>query len=217
MSQRTHSSRLQRGFTLIELLVVIAIIAVLIALLLPAVQQAREAARRAQCKNNLKQFGLAMHNYHETAKMFPIGWSEASPTIGTTTYYGWQTYLMPHMDMTSVFKKLNPQGTTIPAANALPELQKAYPQFRCPTDSGPVTNPYFANTGNYSTSNYVFSENLGNANRGVRIGDIKDGTANTLMISERALDNTNVATYRIGAFLFGKHTNTGASTNFRGR
>src|SRR6188508_1616473 len=65
MSQR------RRGFTLIELLVVIAIIAILIALLLPAVQQAREAARRSQCKNNLKQFGLALHNYHDVFNKFP--------------------------------------------------------------------------------------------------------------------------------------------------
>ncbi|HLQ47162.1 MAG TPA: DUF1559 domain-containing protein, partial [Planctomycetaceae bacterium] len=62
-----------RGFTLIELLVVIAIIAILIALLLPAVQQAREAARRSQCKNHLKQWGVAMHNYHETARQLPFG------------------------------------------------------------------------------------------------------------------------------------------------
>ena len=64
-------NRTHRGFTLIELLVVIAIIAILIALLLPAVQQAREAARRTQCKNNLKQFGLAFHNYHDVSMMFP--------------------------------------------------------------------------------------------------------------------------------------------------
>ena len=66
-----HSTSRQRGFTLIELLVVIAIIAVLIAMLLPAVQQAREAARRSSCKNNLKQIGLAIHNYHDTYTVFP--------------------------------------------------------------------------------------------------------------------------------------------------
>ena len=91
------------GFTLIELLVVIAIIAVLIALLLPAVQQAREAARRTQCKNNLKQYGLGLHNYHDVHLMFPPGggdWNNG-PEIG------WQVKILPFMDQAPLYNGLN--------------------------------------------------------------------------------------------------------------
>jgi prepilin-type N-terminal cleavage/methylation domain-containing protein/prepilin-type processing-associated H-X9-DG protein len=105
--------RTRRGFTLIELLVVIAIIAVLIALLLPAVQAAREAARRSQCVNNLKQIGLAMHNYHSTNDRFPQGHSEAAHKIGYAgSYAGWtewsaQAEMLPYMEQLAVYNSIN--------------------------------------------------------------------------------------------------------------
>jgi len=100
-----------RGFTLIELLVVIAIIAILIALLLPAVQQAREAARRSQCKNNLKQLGLAMHNYHDTHSIFPIGAyhgsSVPSAAAGYNVRHTWLTMLLPFIDQAPLYNRLD--------------------------------------------------------------------------------------------------------------
>ncbi len=90
------------GFTLIELLVVIAIIAVLIALLLPAVQQAREAARRSQCKNNLKQVALALHNYHETHSVFPFG--------GAREGSAWSAMILPQIEMGNVYNAINSWG-----------------------------------------------------------------------------------------------------------
>lgn len=116
-SSRTQSrGRLhgcQAGFTLIELLVVIAIIAVLIALLLPAVQQAREAARRSQCKNNLKQFGLGLQNFHDTNGNFPPGRPDDDGRA-----YGWGLYLFPFMDQTALYGSITkdtsaPNTTTI--------------------------------------------------------------------------------------------------------
>ncbi len=107
--------RICRGFTLIELLVVIAIIAILIALLLPAVQQAREAARRTQCRNNLKQMGVAIHNYHDAHKTFPPGWvipqyelctgGEVTSSNHRYVAYSpsWGVYLLPYIDQTAIY------------------------------------------------------------------------------------------------------------------
>src|ERR1700728_1014369 len=97
-------TRHRRGFTLIELLVVIAIIAVLIALLLPAVQSAREAARRAQCINNLKQVGIAMHNYHDALSSLPPG--SMAVVDGT-----WQLFILPFLEQTTLYNSYNMYGT----------------------------------------------------------------------------------------------------------
>src|SRR6266851_2462357 len=107
---RQSHHRQTRGFTLIELLVVIAIIAVLVALLLPAVQQAREAARRAQCKNNLKQMGLAFHNYHEALNTFPyayvVGFQNSIPG-NKPTVTNWALMLLPYLDQGPLYNSYN--------------------------------------------------------------------------------------------------------------
>ena len=101
------------AFTLIALLVVIAIIGVLLALLLPAVQMAREAARRTQCRNNLKQIGLALHNYHSSLKTFPMGALRDFVNFPTgsgswrSQQTGWLTYILPYMEQAGIYNSVN--------------------------------------------------------------------------------------------------------------
>jgi prepilin-type N-terminal cleavage/methylation domain-containing protein len=132
----------RRGFTLIELLVVIAIIGVLVALLLPAVQQAREAARRTQCRNNLKQIGLAFHNYHDSYNTFPPGHVSKFPanlTSGEAGCWAWGTFILPQVDQSSVYNALNPSAVDPQVAAAttvgLNALQTSLSVFRCPSDT----------------------------------------------------------------------------------
>ncbi|QDT26953.1 putative major pilin subunit [Gimesia panareensis] len=149
----------RKGFTLIELLVVIAIIAILIALLLPAVQQAREAARRSTCKNNLKQLGLALHNYNETFGVLPYSVSHSGSCSGgsastsgsvTLNHRGW-LLLLPYLEQSALYNKFNaslasgsynPSGGTIvaPGASGNPNdvvVSTKVPVFLCPSDATP--------------------------------------------------------------------------------
>jgi len=123
------------GFTLIELLVVIAIIAILIALLLPAVQQAREAARQTQCKNNLKQLGLALHNYHDVFKTFPSSaiWGvrlTANPDTYGPYHHTWLTALLPYFDQQTLYNQVN---YNIPAWGQ-PHLLQQLAVLSCPSE-----------------------------------------------------------------------------------
>ena len=147
----------RRAFTLIELLVVIAIIAILVALLLPAVQQAREAARRTQCKNNLKQIGLAIHNYHDTHKVYPFG--KGASYAGAPVYARWSQHAMilPYIEQDNLYKSIDfssPPET--PGMGGVINFMPAYvsptginsvasrsviPGFFCPSDLG-VSDPW---------------------------------------------------------------------------
>ncbi len=132
----------RRGFTLIELLVVIAIIAVLVALLLPAVQQAREAARRSQCKNNLKQFGLALANYHDVYQMYAIG-GTARNCCSSPPILGFIPRLLPFLDQAPLYNQINWTAPTA-ISQILPNGQRLVSTILnvtiCPSD-GHMTNP----------------------------------------------------------------------------
>lgn len=138
------------GFTLIELLVVIAIIAILIALLLPAVQQAREAARMTQCRNNLKQVGLAIHNYHDTHNIFPVGvvtilktGQAVAPTDSNPSRtnvdggWGWSTFILPFMDQAPLYNLLAPNGQNFPPTPNQ-YSRTVLTGYQCPTEASPA-------------------------------------------------------------------------------
>jgi prepilin-type N-terminal cleavage/methylation domain-containing protein/prepilin-type processing-associated H-X9-DG protein len=204
----------RKGFTLIELLVVIAIIAVLIGLLLPAVQKVRDAAARMQCQNNLKQIGLALHNFHDGYQRFPSGIMAA---IGTGSgailpsscprcsqpplpgkWGSWLTWILPYVEEQNLYNELNLngreygycQGPSSPGATVVRT-------YICPADYVPKTtiqygiyyfgvNSYFGNAGTKAWP--VSSASLNGVlyyNSNVKIKDILDGTSNTLLAGER--------------------------------
>lgn len=143
MAENVRSSKNQRGFTLIELLVVIAIIGVLVALLLPAVQMARESARRSQCRNNLRQIGLALHNYHSLNTItFPPGYINNVAFPGTYLFWGWNTMILPQMDQGPLYNQIaggpmnfsNGLGSLIGAPGLSGPTQTVLNVLVCPSD-----------------------------------------------------------------------------------
>lgn len=200
----SSSLKSRAGFTLIELLVVIAILSALIALLLPAVQQAREAARRTQCRNNLKQMGIALHNYHDTHNVLPIGYCSGMPYVDgatdTAPGWSWASYILPQLDQGPLYNQFNwtgsPQGVVA--------IQRNVPVYLCPTDitsnlpfnvpnKGGATvvqaaaTSYAAVCGSDAVSPEDKSgDGLFFRNSGVRLRDVTDGTSQTIAIGERS-------------------------------
>lgn len=201
-----HRSRLRRGFTLVELLVVIAIIGVLVGLLLPAVQAAREAARRMQCTNNLKQLGLAVHNHADTHQFFPPANSDPRWQNKLENQHSWQrlgymTNLLPFIEQQNLHEQIEPymqsggrpwnyQAGSPPVVGP---FSTNVPAFRCPSDDIQL-NPddvkptsYHCNRGDIymNSHDWEWRGAFANGTRGqCDFGKIRDGSSNTVMLAE---------------------------------
>lgn len=203
----TRRLSVRGGFTLIELLVVIAIIAVLVSLVLPAVQQAREAARRAQCKNNLKQMGIALHNYADSSGVLPPGFIAGANAALTTPGWGWAVMILPQLDQAPIYNRAN-FSLPLHDINNAAVVQAVLAAYLCPSDlvgSGPfpiknssgttvvqvTPSSYAACNGNDLSDANALTFDPANGgcfyrNSKTRFADITDGTTNTVLIGERS-------------------------------
>lgn len=205
------SHRSKSGFTLIELLVVIAITAVLIAMLLPAVQQAREAARRTQCKNNLKQYGLALHNYHGTYNIFPpfAGGTGDLSSGGERSRLSGIAFLLPYVEQTAIYQQIQSLPGDNPPYNANVPWTLIVPGMQCPSDTGQQDPNTSTNT--RGKKNYMFCAGDSHAGNGCArpgfpvvtqsrglfaaltcygLRDVTDGASNTIAMGEIVGANT---------------------------
>ena len=184
----------RQGFTLIELLVVIAIIAVLVALLLPAVQQAREAARRTQCKNNLMQIGIALHNYEMRHECLPPGSVDPNHPIRNEAkgyHVGWMVQVLPDLDCSNIFQRFNFLTSVYDKANAAPRGVVLSVLF-CPSNSAGRGEMGIGTT-TYAGCHHDIEAPIDIDNNGVlflnsriRYRDIRDGSSNTIFVGEHA-------------------------------
>ncbi len=229
------SALVRRAFTLIELLVVIAIIAVLIGLLLPAVQKVREAAARLKCQNNLKQIGLAMHNYHDRQDRFPAGFTSGAASLnaaGTGPGWGWAAALLPDLEQANLANTMNCKLDIANAANAGARVQ-SLAVFLCPSDNpakltfttasqagAPICDVAFANyVGVGGTFEVTGFPDTGNGvlyrNSRVKVLAITDGTSNTLMVGERTFKKSPQTTW-VGAITGSSNPPVNPSYDFEG-
>ncbi|MCR9118151.1 MAG: DUF1559 domain-containing protein [bacterium] len=238
MQRCKQSSPKHRGFTLVELLVVIAIIGVLIALLLPAVQAAREAARRIQCTNNLKQLALALHNHHDVNGEFPAGREgcdgACSPTNGPGTSAF--VYILPYIEQGNLYTQFRTEADAIGATNAVPGaisesiISAELDAFRCPSSVFPTTfkgtastdktwglNSYALNAGHTGPTYGIgsqtkwLSSGVFRYRDPVKFRDITDGTSNTFILGEVAEANLAGHTNRWASA--GRHVDSLRSTD----
>jgi prepilin-type N-terminal cleavage/methylation domain-containing protein/prepilin-type processing-associated H-X9-DG protein len=201
---RPRQASRRRGFTLVELLVVIAIIGMLVALLLPAVQAAREAARRAQCSNQIRQWGLAAHNYHDTFLAFPM--TNAQNYRPNSQGFSPQARLLPFIEQNNLQAQFDfaqpaftgPWNALVPNPQFAAAFATPIKVALCPSDPAPVLNQG-AGGSNYSGINYMVNFGSGTQqyydlrwrtdgvvyeNSGVRFADLTDGASNTVYMSE---------------------------------